>query len=335
MRAGNASDLQGGSSLKKTIVYVVLAVVVCLFGGIAYLMMRGDAGSSDVAMRQVTDSTGKEMQIPVHPKRIVFLNVSNMDMYVAAGGKDAIVGKPTSTSMSPELAKAVEPAQEVGIIHSPNIEKILALKPDLVIGVNVPFHNQLRETMEQNHIPLYINSLDSYEDTLKTMKFFGELTGQEDTAKAAIEKITKQCSDAEAMTAGKQGPKTLILFSNPDSNNMASSTTFSGDLLKRLHGVNIADLDTSLKGQFIPLSLEYVVKQDPEVIFIISMGNTPDSLARFKDQMQTNEAWNQTAAVKNGRIYELPMDLFTVNPGSRIGDAMMYMADCLYGQGGK
>lgn len=321
--------------MRKTILYVVLAVVVCLFGGIAYMMLRGDAATADVAVRQVTDSTGKTMEIPVHPKRVVFLNVSNMDMYVAAGGKDAVVGKPTSKSLSPALAKLTEQVPEVGIIHSPNVEKILSLQPDLVIGVNVPFHNQLRETLEQNHIPLYINSLDNYEDTLKTLQFFGELTGDEKTAQAEIDSITKQCADAAAMTTGKQGPKTLILFSNPDSNNMASSATFSGDLLKRLHGVNIADLDTSLQGQFIPLSLEYVVKQDPEVIFIISMGNTPDMMARFKEQMQTSEAWNQTAAVKNGRVYELPMDLFTVNPGSRIGDAMAYMADCLYGQGGK
>ena len=73
--------------MRKTILYVVLAVVVCLFGGIAYMMLRGDAATADVAVRQVTDSTGKTMEIPVHPKRVVFLNVSNMDMYVAAGGK--------------------------------------------------------------------------------------------------------------------------------------------------------------------------------------------------------------------------------------------------------
>ena len=320
--------------MRKLVTAVMLAVVLCLFGGIAYMMLRGDAGSADIAVRQVTDSTGQTMEIPVHPKRVVFLNVSNMDMYAAAGGKDAIVGKPTSKSVSPELAKLTAQVPEIGIIHSPNVEKILSLQPDLVIGVNVPFHNQLRETLAQNHIPLYINSLDTYEDTLKTLQFFGELTGDEKTAQAAIDRISQQCEQAAAMTEGKQGPKTLILFSNPSSNNMAGSATFSGDLLKRLHGVNIADLDSSLQGPYIPLSLEYVVKQDPEVIFIISMGNTPDMMARFQEQMQSNEAWNQTAAVRQGRVYELPMDLFTVNPGSRVGDAMAYMADCLYGQGG-
>lgn len=320
--------------MRKAVLYVVMAFVLCLFGGIVYMMMQGGTSTSTAAMRQVTDSTGETMEIPEHPQHVVFLNASNMDMYVAAGGASQVVGRPTSQSLSPELAKAVADVPEIGIIHSPNIEKILSLKPDLVIGVNVPFHNQLRETMKQNHIPLYINSLDNYEDTLKTMKFFGELTGNTEKAQEETDRIVKQCRDAVAMTEGKTGPRTLILFSNPDSNSMASSETFSGDLLQRLHGVNIAELDTSLTGQFIPLSLEYVVKQDPEVVFIISMGNTPENLARFKEQMQTNEAWSQTSAVKNGRIYDLPMELFTVNPGSNIGEAMEYMADCLYGQGG-
>lgn len=320
--------------MRKVILYVAAAFVICLFGGIVYMMTQGGIAASTAAMRQVTDSTGETMEIPEHPQRVIFLNASNMDMYVAAGGAAQVVGKPTSQSLSPELAEIVADVPEVGIIHSPNIEKILSLKPDLVIGVNVPFHNQLRETLKQNHIPVYINSLDTYEDTLKTMKFFGELTGNTEKAQEESDRIAKQCSEAIAMTEGQTGPRTLILFSNPNSNSMASSETFSGDLLQRLHGVNIAELDTSLTGQFIPLSLEYVVKQDPEVIFIISMGNTPENLARFKDQMKTNGAWSQTSAVRNGRIYDLPMDLFTVNPGSNIGEAMKYMANCLYGQGG-
>ncbi len=320
--------------MRKVIVYTVLFLAVCLFGGIAYMMTRDGVGASTAVMRQVTDSTGETMEIPAHPERVVFLNVSNMDMYVAVGGVKEVAGKPTSQSFSPELAQAVADVPEVGIIHSPNVEKILSLKPDLVVGVNVPFHNMLRVALKQNNIPLYINSLDRYEDTLETLTFFGELTGKTDVAQAVKEKIIRQCDDAIAMTEGKQGPKTLILFSNPSSNSMAGSESFSGDLLKRLHGVNIADLDDAMTGQYVPLSLEYIVKQNPEVIFIISMGNTAENLERFKEQMQMNDAWSQTSAVKNNRIYELPMDLFTVNPGSRIGDAMEYMAQCLYGQGG-
>lgn len=321
--------------MRKAIMYFVLAIFIILFSGINYIMGNNKTEQTTITTRQVTDSTGTQLDIPVHPKRIVFLNVSNMDMYVAAGGKEAVIGKPTSQSISAELAKETNTAEEIGIIHSPNVEKILSLHPDLVIGVNIPFHNQIRDTLKQNNIPLYINTLDSFEDTIKTMKFYGELAGTEDVASKKISEINKQVDAALALTTNKQGPKALILFSNPASNSMATSATFSGDVLKRLGAVNIADLDTSLTGQYVPLSMEYVIKQDPQDIFIISMGNTPENLARFKAQMTENDAWNQVTAVKNGHVYDLPMDLFTVNPGSRTGEAITYMAKLLYPEAGK
>ena len=72
--------------MRKAVLYVVMAFVLCLFGGIVYMMMQGGTSTSTAAMRQVTDSTGETMEIPEHPQRVVFLNASNMDMYVAAGG---------------------------------------------------------------------------------------------------------------------------------------------------------------------------------------------------------------------------------------------------------
>lgn len=114
---------------------------------------------------------------------------------------------------------------------------------------------------------------------------------------------------------------------------MATSYSFSGDLLKRLHGTNIADLDSSLQGPYVPLSMEYVIKNDPQIIFIISMGQRTDELKRFRQSMSDSDAWSQVTAVREGRVYELPARLFTVNPGSHIADAMEYMSQCLY-QGG-
>ena len=93
--------------MRKVILYVAAAFVICLFGGIVYMMTQGGIAASTAAMRQVTDSTGETMEIPEHPQRVVFLNASNMDMYVAAGGASQVVGRPTSQSLSPELAKAV------------------------------------------------------------------------------------------------------------------------------------------------------------------------------------------------------------------------------------
>lgn len=324
---------KGGNFLQHILKGIIAIVCLIILGIVAYLMMTPQDTARQAQTRQVTDATGQELTIPVHPQRVVFLNVSNLDLYYAAGGRDTIAGKPTSDSMSPELADAMKDVPAVGIIHSPNMETILSLKPNLVIGVNVPFHNQIRQTLEQNGIPLYINSLDSLEDTEKTLRFFGELTGKEGEANARADEIKKRCDAVVEAASHETSPRSLIVFSSPESNNMATSYSFSGDLLKRLHGTNIADLDSSLQGPYVPLSMEYVIKNDPQIIFIISMGQSADELKRFRQSMSDSDAWSQVTAVREGRVYELPARLFTVNPGSHIADAMEYMSQCLY-QGG-
>ena len=154
------------------------------------------------------------------------MNVSNLDLYDAAGGRDTVVGKPTSDSMSPELAAAMADIPAVGIIHRPNMETILSLHPDLVVGINVPFHNQIRQTLAQNGIPLYINSLDSLEDSLKTLKFFWRIDRSR-TRSCRTRCGYQTAADAVvAKAAGKESSRALILFSSPDSNNMATAASF-------------------------------------------------------------------------------------------------------------
>ena len=319
--------------MRKVLLTSLIVLGIVIVAAVAWLMTAGADRTEATATRQVVDATGTSVEIPLHPRRVVFLNVSNLDLYDAAGGRDTVVGKPTSDSMSPELAAAMADIPAVGIIHRPNMETILSRHPDLVVGINVPFHNQIRQTLAQNGIPLYINSLDSLEDSLKTLKFFGELTGHEQEAAERAADIKQRADAVVAKAAGKESSRALILFSSPDSNNMATAASFSGDLLSRLHGVNIADTADGSHEPFVPLSMEYVLRQDPQVIFIISMGQSQGEAERFKASMADSDSWNKVQAVRQGRVYELPTALFTVNPGSRIADAMEYMADCLYGGG--
>ena len=80
---------------------------------------------------------------------------------------------------------------------------------------------------------------------------------------------------------------------------MATSKAFSGNLLELLGGHNIADMATGLDGDYVPLSMEYVVKTDPEVIFFISMSPKSDSVNVFKREMLESSAWADVSAVKN------------------------------------
>lgn len=316
-------------TIKKLIFLVICLIAV---GG-AILSQRevGTNAADGTPMRTVTDSTGREVTIPVHPKRVVLLNASHLDLYYYAGGGDAIVGKPTSEALSDEVKQGTASAREVGVIHNPSVETILNLQPDLVIGINVPFHQQLIPTLEKANIPVLIQSLDNYEQVLDTLKFYGELTGKEDMAKAKAEAIQQGYEKAVAKADGKTSPRALMIWGTMDSFNMATSKSFPGDLLKRVGGNNIADADSVAKdNQFVPLSMEFIATNDPEVIFLVTHGDVSAVKANLDNTLGQDPLWGQVSAVQNGRVYILPYQLFAVNPGTRIDEALNILADDLY-----
>ena len=319
------------STLRKLIFIVICLIAV---GG-AFLASRQENGASDRENETitVTDSTDREVVIPAHPKRVVLLNASHLDLYYYAGGGETIVGKPTSEALSDEVKEGTKSMQEVGVIHNPSVETILNLQPDLVIGINVPFHQQLIPTLEKADIPVLIKSLDTYEDVLETLAFYGELTGRKDTAQAKIEEIKTDYKEAVTKAEGKNPPKSLMIWGTLDSFSMATSKSFAGNLVYRLGGNNIADsIDSVAKDNsgFIPLSMEYIATQNPEVIFIVTHGDPKAVKTELDNTLGANPLWQDVSAVKNGRVYVLPYQLFAVNPGTRIGEALNILADDLY-----
>lgn len=315
--------------MKRYLFVPVILAVLCVVAVTAWISL-GTSAVSKEPTRQVVDATGTEVTIPVHPKRVVILNTANLDMYYAVGGQ--VVGKPKSSYYTKELMAATKDVPSVGTIHSPNVEAIIGLHPDLVIGLNVPFNTNLRGMLAQADIPLYINDLNSYDDVVSTLHFFGELTGEtavaDATAKAAEANYNKLVDTAKT----KQGPRALIIFGAPGSFSMATSSAFSGNLLTLLGGHNIADFDSRLEGDYVPLSMEYVIKTDPEVIFFISMTPKSDSVDVFKRDMLESSAWAEVSAVKSQRIYYLSGGLFAANPGTRISEALTIMYEDLYGK---
>ena len=310
----------------------VLLFFVCILAVSGYFLLnRSKPELTEGNSLVLTDSTGTEVRLPRHPKRVVFLNASNLEIFASIGGKAA--GKATSPSYPKDILAQIADIPEVGMIHAPNLEKIMGLKPDLLIGTNVPFHVMMRKPMEVAGVPLYLNMINSYEDVLDTITLFGKLAGREQQAAAKRRQIEE---DYARMTAGVQpdsGPKTLIIFGSPDSFSMSTAKSFAGDLLRRLGGNNVAaeagkDKDSS----YLPLSMEYLTKQNPDVIMVITMGDGAAVMQKLRQDMKANAVWNEISAVQNGRVYQLPSNLFTVNPGTHIIEAMQLMQSYLRGE---
>jgi len=184
----------------------------------------------------------------------------------------------------------------------PNLEKIIALKPDLVVGAT-GFHDKTMEKLQQLGIKTLLTQIDSWkslEDLTTTLA---------KSLNANPEPLLKRYQTFLADIPA-QSPATLVLASRQPilSPNKAS---WAGDLLDKFNVTNIA---AKLQGEspmrgYITLSAEKVLEANPEVIIIVDRGE--GMLEEFK----SDSFWNKLQATKNNRIYIF--DYYgLVNPGS-------------------
>ena len=185
------------------------------------------------------------------------------------------------------------------------------------------------ETLGNAGVPLYIQALDDVPSLLSTLDFYGKLTGHEEDARAQAAVIQEKLDVVKTRAEGRTPPKNLLVFGSPDSFNMGTSKCFTGGLIDMLGGGNIADRAEG-DGGYLPLSMEFVARENPAVIFIIVHGPAETLEPKMRRDLQESEAWADVDAVKNGRVYVLPYELFAVNPGVRAADALQTIADIMY-----
>lgn len=200
---------------------------------------------------------------------------------------------------------------------APNIEKIIALKPDLVIGA-VGFHDQVLQKMKQLGIRTISTELNSWTDLEALIKQLAEST------QTSSNPILKRFQNCSANITNKSS-STLVLVSRQPilSPNRES---WAGSLLERFKIKNVtAELQekSPMRG-YITLSAERVLQANPEVIILVDvpMGD----ISQFK----TLPFWNQLQATKKNQVYTFEY-YGLVNPGSivKIEQACKQLKDIL------
>lgn len=307
-----------------------LPILLLILLTVVYWGAAPAAKTVESAKHEFIDSTGRRVQIPVRPQRVVALNASNLDLYYAAGGQ--VIGRPTTVALSVDLLEKIKAIPQVGETSSPNLEKIVSLKPDLVLGVDAPFHHALVPVLEKAGIPILLQALPNYRSILQTIRQYGELTGEVAQAGRAIGEIDEKVSRGKAKTAGKKPARALVIWGSPESFNMAMPNSFAGSLLTLLAAENVAQAPGAPAGPmpYMPLSLEFIAKADPDVILLITHGADERVSEKFRKDLADHPAWQGMRAVKNDRVHKLPYQLFAVNPGTQVDVAVELLVGLLY-----
>jgi iron complex transport system substrate-binding protein len=245
------------------------------------------------------------------PRRVISIIPATTEMLFAMGAGDKVVGVGSYDHYPPE----VDRLPRVGALIDPNVERLLALKPDLVVVYDTQV--ELKQQLQGAGIPFFSYTHRGVPDITQTIRSLGARVGVEQGATALADRIERQLADIRARVSRLPHPKTLLVFGRDRGtlSNIDASGGY-GFLHDMLEIAGADDVLADVKRQSVMMSTEMVLARAPEVIIELQY-----TAALTPDQLKAEQAaWNalpSVPAVKNGRVYLLQGDEFVV-PGPRV-----------------
>lgn len=274
-----------------------------------------------------TDDLGREITVE-KPKRTAILIGSFADEWIEAGGRDSLVAAAhdTFTNFEPENPDTIA---DLGEVKSINTEQLIASEPDLVIAsAKNESQKDLKNQLDQAGIPVAYFDVSDFDDYLRTLKIFTDLTGDQD----AYEKygVSQQEAIDQAIAERKDTDPLRVLYIRATGSSIKSKNSKGsvlGEMLSDLNTENIADAEDGLLED---LSAEAILNEDPDAIFIVYQGSD-DSKARknLDSSLMSQEAWNELSAVRNNQVYVMDQKLYNLKPNSEWAKAYQDLADQL------
>jgi len=268
--------------------------------------------------RTFRDDMGSEFTLDGPAQRIVSLAPAATEIIYAFGIESRLVGRTDFCDYPP----AAKQKPSVGGYTNPNIERIVDLKPDLVLAMH-GLPQELADRLTQLGLRVYGANEGSADEVLESIVTVGDLTGAEEPARRLTNSMRERLAAIAAAGKGASRRCRAVYVVDAESGHVAGPGTFVDDLLTRAGATNIAsDALTS----WPKLSPEAVAEGDPEIIFVGTAPQAPErSAERLAEVLAGKPGWSPTTAVRNRRVVGVDEDLVTL-PGPRLVEGLEAMA---------
>ena len=292
-------------------------IVSVIFGGVSTLAlttmiscstsqeMTSTTETITEAVINATDASNTQITLEKPAERIVCLDLLCIDILAELGIKPiGVVGENMiSWIQEPHLfgKLALKPAiiGAKGMLE-PNLEQIVQLKPDLVLGLNGA-HNKTREALK-GVVTFYLVSIpQNYLGAITNLKNIGKLTDKTAEAETAAKNFLDKLATYKAKSPKNQ---TVLFMHRPPPNFfVATDKALNCGTINEVANCLSAEYSSDIVAllNYLPFSLERLVELDPDVIFISS--NPSHNYEVFVNYYQDNPLWNNLRAVKNKRVY--------------------------------
>jgi len=263
------------------------------------------------------DEVGRKVTFPGPPKRIISLAPNITEILFALGMDEAIVGV-TLNCNYPEKAKE---KVAVGSYIRVDFERILSLKPDLVIATGAGNTRDMVNRLERLGIPTYVIFPKKFDDVLQSILHLGQLLRREEKALSIIQEMKERKQKVIEKTKSLPRPRVFLQIGESPMVTVGKGS-FADDLIRLAGGENIAGEERQMYPRF---GREEVLRRSPEVIIISTMNPKGD----YDRMISEWNRWKTIYAVKQGRIHLIHSDLID-RPSPRMIDGLEEMARLIH-----
>jgi ABC-type Fe3+-hydroxamate transport system substrate-binding protein len=275
------------------------------------LLLAGCRDPAPPAAAGLTDDAGVAVRLGAPPRRIVSLIPATTELVFALGAGDRLVGR-TSWCDFPAEALAVP---DLGNGIGPNIEAVVAARPDLVLLYKSGSNRSAAEQLRSFGIPTLELATDRMEDFDRITRLLGAALGKPEEAESLVVKTARDLDSATVQPSSR--PAVFILAWDRPPMTLGRGS-FLSEILERAGAKNLFD---DLATSSAPISIEAVASRDPD--FVLVTGTGEPAIARRVE-------WQVVQAVRERRFLRIDGSEFN-RPSPRIGDAVRRLAAELRG----
>jgi len=288
----------------------ILFLLACLIAMLCSIPVGGQE-------RTVTDETGREVKVHLSLKRIVSLAPSITETLFALGLDNEIAGV-TDFCDYPE-ASSTKP--RIGGFVNPSLERIVSLKPDLIIGIRDGNREETLQRLRELGFSVFRVDPRGFDGVIKTIRNLGEITGKEERAGRVVSAMMKKKEQIQSLTRSLH--KARVFFQVGDAPMVTvGKGTLTDDLIRLAGGRNVAENESM---EYPLYNIEAVIKKAPEIIIMSSMDNRKDysnSIRKWRD-------WKAIPAVKTNAIHVIDSNLVD-RPTPRIAEGLEMLAKMIH-----
>ena len=267
--------------------------------------------NSSAATREVTDDTGRTIVIPLNVERAVSLAPNLTENIFAVGAGDKLIGVTTYCDY-PEQAKSIA---KIGDTISPNIETIIALKPQVVFVSTASQIENFAAAMQQRGIAVFVTDPKDFAGILRNLRQIGDVLGTSEKAEVLIADLRQRVNAVGEKVKNQPSTKVFVQIAGEPLFTVGKDS-FITEIVALAGGESATN---NLPTAYPKLSKETALALNPSAII----------LSESHDNLEPSQVFSNSDAVKNKRVFKINA-AWLARPGPRVVDAIERIAKDLH-----